>query len=69
MADISIQRILATKYFLLQIQTLVIMIVVGITNYNSALLQHVMTNPYLFIYLFICVRVQDALRAVTKWAG
>ena len=70
MADISIQRILATKYFLLQIQTLVIMILVGITNYNSALLQHVMTSPYLFIYLliylFICVRLQDALRAVTK---
>ena len=66
MADIFIQRILATKYFLLQIQTLVIMLVVGITNYNSTLLQHVMTNPYLFIYLFICVCVQDALRAVTK---
>ena len=66
MGDISIQRILATKYFLLQIQTLLIMIVVRITNDYSALWQRVMTNPYLFIYLLICVRVQDALRAVTK---
>ena len=32
-ADISIKRILATKYFLLQIQKLVLMIVVRITNY------------------------------------
>ena len=66
MGDISIQRILATKYFLLQIQTLLIMIVVRITNDYSALWQLFMTNPYLFIYLLICVRVQDALRAVTK---
>ena len=43
------------------------MIVVRITNYNSALLQLVMTKPYLFIYLFIYLcRVQDTLRAVTK---
>ena len=66
MGDISIQWILATKYFLLQIQTLLIMIVVRITNDCSALLQLVMTNPYLFIYLFICVCVQDAQREVTK---
>ena len=32
-----------------------IMIVVRITNYNAALLQVVITNPYLFICLFICV--------------
>ena len=66
MGDISIQRILATKYFLLQIQTLLIMIVVRITNDCSALLQLVMTNSYLFIYLFIYVCVQDAQREVTK---
>ena len=52
MADISIKWILATKYFLLQIQ--MIMIVVRIKNNNSALLQRIITNPYLFfIYLFI----------------
>ena len=43
MADISIQRILATEYFLLQIQTLLTMIVVRITNYNSAFLQLIVT--------------------------
>ena len=51
MADISIKRILATKYVLLQIQTLLIMIVVRIKNYNPALLQPIMTNPYLFIHI------------------
>ena len=63
MGDISIQRILATKYFLLQIQTLLIMIVVRITNYNSAFLQLIITNPYLFIYLFIHLFVLCAGRA------
>ena len=69
MADISIEWTLVTKCFLLQIQTLLIMIGVRITNYNSVLLQLVMTNPYLFIYLltYLC-HVQDALRAVTKSA-
>ena len=69
MADISIKWILATKYFLLQIQ--MIMIVVRIKNNNSALLQRIITNPYLFfIYLFILfVCLQDALKAVTKSAG
>ena len=52
---VSIKEIVETKYFLLQIQTLMIMIVVLITNYNAALLQVVITNPYLFICLFICV--------------
>ena len=52
---VSIKEIVETKYFLLQIQTLMIMIVVRITNYNAALLQVVITNPYLFICLFICV--------------
>ena len=32
MADISINRVLATKYFLLQIQTLLIVILVRIAN-------------------------------------
>ena len=39
-----------------------IMIVVGITNYNSALLQLVITNPYLFIY-FVYLFVSFAGRA------
>ena len=52
---VSIKEIVETKSFLLQIQTLMIMIVVRITNYNAALLQVVITNPYLFICLFICV--------------
>ena len=52
---VSIKEIVETEYFLLQIQTLMIMIVVRITNYNAALLQVVITNPYLFICLFICV--------------
>ena len=68
MADISIKWILATKYFLLQIQ--MIMIVVRIKNNNSALLQRIITNPYLlFISLFYLCRLQDALKAVTKSAG
>ena len=68
MADISVKWILATKYFLLQIQ--MIMIVVRIKNNNSALLRRIITNPYLlFIYLFYLCRLQDVLKAVIKSAG